>query len=56
MDKGQWNTETPSPYMPWNNSQVGKNPVAETWIELGTSWLVGNDVTTEPSSWIVIIH
>ena len=28
-----------------------KNPMVEMEIEPGTSWLVANDVTTEPSSW-----
>ena len=32
MDKGQWETETFSPYMSWNKEKIEKNPTAEPGI------------------------
>ena len=34
---------TPSPYIPWDNLPLRKDPIAEPKIEPGTSWLVAND-------------
>ena len=45
--QGQWKTH--SSYMQWNSFQLEKNPMAELWIKPGTSWSVGNDITTEPN-------
>ena len=43
IEKRQWNTETPSPYMSFSNSQPEKNPTVEPGIEPDTSWSIGNE-------------
>ena len=52
VDKEQWSTEIPSPYMPWSNSHLEKNSTAKPGIEPGNSW----SVTSEPSGRTKIIH
>ena len=38
LRKRYWNTETPSPCIPKNDSLLEKNPIAESGIEPGTYW------------------
>ena len=38
------NTETSSPYIPWNNSQLDKDQKLDQGIEHGTLWSVDNDI------------
>ena len=44
----------PSPYVPYNNYPLEKNPTAELGIKPGTSWSVTNDVTIKSSGWTKI--
>ena len=42
IDKGHWNTEIQSPYIPWNNSALEKHPTAEPGIYHATLWSISN--------------
>ena len=46
---GTMKPQTPSLCIPWKKSPLEKNSTKEAEIEPGTSWLIGNNVTPEPS-------
>ena len=45
---GDWNTQTPSPYIPWKKSPQEEH-TANTGIETQNSWPLRTDVITEPT-------
>ena len=49
---GHWNTETPSPYIPWYSS-LEKNFTTESGIESWTSWSVCTYITTELNNFLI---
>ena len=54
MGNGLWNTQTPSLYIPRNNSLLDKITTLEPVIEPRTSWSVRNDVNDGESAGLFV--